>query len=62
MKFLEIKQMEELQGGACTQTKQYAANVGCALVGASFGLITGGLGFAAGLACSTAVTWKCSQP
>ena len=53
MKKLEISQMENLQGGsACAQ----AVNVGCALVGATMGIVSFGAGFIFGLGCSMIAT------
>ncbi len=45
MKNLSIEKMDSIEGG-------WRTSVGCAIVGASMGIASGGLGFAAGLACS----------
>lgn len=49
MKTLELNQMEKLQGGELSR-----ADVGCAVVGFTMGLINPWLGVAYGLWCSSA--------
>ena len=45
MRELNLEKMECIEGG-------WRASVGCAIVGVTMGIISGGIGFAAGLACS----------
>jgi hypothetical protein len=53
MKKLELKQMENLQGGKSSYSSAFGVKVGCGFVAFAFALATGPFGgFAAGIACS----------
>jgi hypothetical protein len=61
MKRIEMLKLENTSGGACTLTQANGAAVGCAIIGLTAGIFSGGAGFFAGLACSIAANNYCNK-